>query len=136
MRKLTNHIVEGDSTNHQLTIEVLDKPGHGGACHLYQIEGFNTASNPSDVLAERPGNPYDYSTLLFQNGPIREFGVNGVTQEALLAILIDRLLGFQSGPFACEDNEEALTHLRAALECLQRRTRARIARGVEGTHEK
>ena len=31
MRKLSDHIVEGDAANHQLTIEIGDEPGDGGA---------------------------------------------------------------------------------------------------------
>lgn len=135
MRKLTDHIVEGDSANHQLTIQVLDQPGQGGACHLYKITGFSTGSNSSDPFKDLYGVPAEHATVLFQNGPIKQFGVNGITHEALLAILIDRLESFQAGPFACADNDEALYHGRAMLECLQRRTRERIARGVEGTNK-
>lgn len=124
MRELTDHIVSGDQAV-QLDITVLDEPGAGGANHLYQIEGFNSESNPS--------NPW---TVLFQNGPIKEHGVNGVTQEALLAIVIDRLRSFQAGPFACRENAIALTHFEEGLMWLQRRTVARIKRGVEGTNQK
>jgi hypothetical protein len=134
MRTLTDHIVEGDSANHQLTIEVADEPGQGGANHLYLIKGFNTKSNGSDPFTALYGTAADHSTVLFQNGPIKEFGVNGVTQEALLAIVIDRLNSFQAGPFASGDNQVALNHCLAALGALQERTRKRIARGVEGTH--
>ena len=73
------------------------------------------------------------SNVNFQNGPIKEIGVNGVTHEALLAIVIDRLRSFQAGPYSCRDNAIALTNLEDALMRLQRRTRERIARGVEGT---
>ena len=131
MRELTDHIVPGDSANHQLKIEVLDEPGAGNANHLYRISGFNTITNPGEFRA-----PQDADFRLFQNGPIKEVGVNGTTHEAEAAILIDRFEGFQKGPYACEDNEQALLHLRAFLDCCQRRTRKRIARGVEGTHEK
>lgn len=136
MRKLTDHIVEGDSANHQIAIEVLDEPGAGGACHLYDLRGFDTASNLSDPFKRRYGTSADHSTVLFQNGPIREVGVNGVTHEALLAILIDRMRSFLAGPYSCRDNAIALTHLEEALMWLQRRTRERIKRGVEGTHQK
>lgn len=129
MREITTHIVEGDSANHQLKIEVVDEPGSGGASHAYNIAGFNTETNPSVK-----GNQYYGELIVFQNGTIKENGVNGVTQEALLAIVIDRLESFQKGPFACSDNEEALEWARKCLSVLQRRTRARIARGVEGTH--
>lgn len=136
MRELTAHIVEGDSANHQLKIEVLDEPGQGGACHLYRISGFNTQTNPGDFYVAKYGAPQTEAVRLFQNGPIKEAGVNGTTHEAELAILIDRLECFQNGPYASSDNEFALLGLRNALYHLQARTRARMARGVEGTHEK
>src|SRR5271155_737366 len=125
MRQLTDHIVEGDSANHQLSIEVLDQPGQGGANHRYRISRFDTESNGSEESGLLRGAKD--AIILFQNGPIKEFGVNGVTQEALLAIVIDRLECFQRGQFACEDNAFALAHCKAALLELQRRTRARIA---------
>lgn len=122
MRTITDHIVENDAANHQLLIEVADEPGAGGANHLYQI----TTPPPH-------GKQWD---VAFQNGPIPENGVNGTTQEALLAIVIDRLRSFQAGSFSCRENAVALTHCEDALMWLQRRTRARIKRGVEGTHAK
>ncbi len=134
MRAITDHIVEGDAANHQLSIEVIDEPGAGGACHSYRITGLDTASNASDPFIARHGSPATYSSVLFQNGPIPEVGVNGVTQEALLAVIIDRLRSFQAGKFSCRENAIALTHCEDALMWLQRRTRARIKRGVEGTH--
>jgi hypothetical protein len=136
LRELTAHIVPGDSANHQLKIEVMDEPGAGNANHRYRITGMQKQRNPSATEEDcEPG--YCLETIvLFQNGPIKEVGVNGTTHEAELAILIDRFEGFQKGPYACEDNEEVLHHLSMALQGCQRRTRARIARGVEGTHEK
>ncbi len=129
MRTLTDHIVEGDSANHQLTINVTDEPGQGGANHRYEIGGLSTEGNASRAELPAEGG----FVVLFQNGPIKEHGVNGVTQEALLAIVMDRLRSFQAGPFACQENGEALAYCAAALHQLQKRTRARIARGVEGT---
>lgn len=142
MRQLTDHIVEGDSVNHQLVVTVMDEPGHGGACHRYLISGFNLKTNPalSETEGDSIGNEEfaspDSGCIIFQNGPIKEVGVNGITHESLLAILIDRLEGFQSGPYACEDNALALMQLKLALRNLQARTMRRIERGVEGTHEK
>ncbi len=136
MRNLTDHIVEGDSANHQLKIEVQDEPGAGGANHLYHVTGFNTGTNPSCPFTARHGQPAEHATVLFQNGPIKEVGVNGTTHEALLAILIDRMRSFQAGPYATPTNAQALEHMELALSHLQERTRQRIARGVEGTHQK
>lgn len=50
-----------------------------------------------------------------------------------MAVVIDRLQGFQSGQYACRDNAIALTKLEEALMWLNKRTNDRIARGVEGT---
>lgn len=134
MRTLTDHIVEGDSANHQLSIEIMDAPGQGGANHRYEIAGFDTTTNQSDDSLGRTLTGITRCIVLFQNGPIQQFGVNGVTQEALLAIVIDRLRSFQAGPFASSWNASALLKCEDALEDLQMRTRERIARGVEGTH--
>ena len=135
MRKLADHIVSGDQAV-QLEIEVTDQPGQGGANHKYEVTGFDTSKNLSKVGDNGFGHEFSRMVVLFQNGPIKEFGVNGITQEALLAIVIDRLRSFQSGPFSCRENAIALTKCEEALMWLQRRTVARIKRGVEGTHEK
>ncbi len=136
MRILNDHIVEGDSANHQLTITVTDGPGQGGANHRYEITGFDTSTNGSDDSLGRVLTGVTNCVVLFQNGPIKEVGVNGITHESLLAIVIDRLRSYQAGPFACRENEAAQILCTDALGLLQQRTRARIARGVEGTHEK
>ncbi len=128
-RILTGHIVNPANDRIQITVE--DEPGSGGANHRYHVDGFATGSNDS----EGQDVSTDHVVLLFQNGPIAEKGVNGITHEVLLAILIDRLEGFQRGPYAGADNAMALCHLREAQTALQRRTRERMARGVEGTHQ-
>jgi len=111
--------------NDPLDITVMDDPGSGGAHHNYRI------SWPAESVSGQ-----NRITILFQNGPIKEHGVNGITQEVLLAIVIHRLRCFQAGPFACEANAIALSHSEAALEALKSRTRERLARGVEGTSTK
>ncbi len=123
MRQITDHVVVGD-TAPQLVISVLDEPGQGGANHQYSIRWNNERDRTE---------PHCF--IGFQNGPIKEHGVNGITQEALLAIVIDRLRSFQAGPFASPENEIALGHCQEALYRLQARTRARIAQGVEGTNQ-
>ena len=95
-------------------------------------EKYGNASHAYGIMFEGKEDHDIY--IDFQRGPIKEVGVNGITNEALLANLIDRLEGFQSGPFACELNAEALSHLQQALNCLHTRTKEREARGVEGTN--
>jgi len=138
MRELTAHRL--NPSNDLLKVAVLDQPGSGGACHAYLIEGFDCASNPSvatllDVAADRLDERVS-TVVLFQNGPIADVGVNGITHEVLLAILIDRLERFQSGPYSCRENALALTKLQEALHWLHHRTASRMARGVEGTNNR
>jgi hypothetical protein len=116
MRAINEHKV--NPANDQIFLTADDAPGQGGANHAY------TASLPNGIN-------YRFD---FQNGPINEVGVNGLTHEVLLAILVDRMRGFQSGPYACTENALALASLEMAQHYLHSRTRARMERGVEGTH--
>jgi hypothetical protein len=132
-RLLTDHV--SNPCNDNLTINASDEVGSGGAHHLYEISGFDLSTNPSYPESLKAEESTDYVLLLpFQNGPIGEVGVNGITHEVLLAILIDRMRSFQSGQFACRENALALTKLEEALMWLNRRTASRVSRGVEGTH--
>src|SRR3990167_8244780 len=125
-RELTSHKVNG--MNELLRIDVLDEPGQGGACHLYGITSIE--SRNSDVP------PAVMCPIRFQNGPIGEVGINGISGEALLAIILDRLECFHDGPYGWETNRRALIYVENALDELHSRTRDRMARDVEGTHEK
>ena len=98
-----------------------DQPGNGGASHVYNIA----------ILTEQTGQSAAH--IQFQDGPVREAGPNGISDEALLAILIDRLQGFQRGQYSCRENALVLTKLEEAMHWLQHRTQQREARGVEGT---
>ena len=124
MRELTSHKVNG--LNESIDILVIDEPGQGNACHVYQVIDRSIPSGDPRCGLVR-------CEVQFQNGPIAEHGVNGVSQEALLAIVEDRLIGFQSGPYANRENAVALTKIQEAMMWLQKRTRDRMARGVEGT---
>ena len=125
-REITSHRVNG--LNEALAINVLDQPGQGNACHEYQIIRDTHNNGEYDQV--------ELCNIKFQDGPILEAGVNGISGEALLAIVEDRLIGFQSGQFACRENAVALTKIQEAMMWLQKRTRDRMARGVEGTNVK
>src|SRR5689334_2056535 len=100
MRTINTHKV--NPANDLLEIEVLDQPGAGGANHEYRIKGPVEYDRQFGVV------------LNFQNGAIGENGINGLTQEALLAVVADRLRAFQAGPFACRENALALTKIEEA----------------------
>lgn len=71
----------------------------------------------------------------FQEGPIKECGVNGVMNEDLIAMVITRLEHFQKSEFSCRENALAITKLEEALLWLRKRTIGRENRGIEGTHK-
>lgn len=121
MRTITEH--EINECNKAIDIRADEPdPNNGNASHVYQliVHGKEDAT---------------MTTLSFQHSPIKEVGTNGITHEVLLAVLIDRLRGFQSSKYACRENALALTKLEEARMWLHERMRGRVARDVEGTHE-
>lgn len=125
-RELTDHKVNG--LNEAIRIGVLDDPGSGGANHHCLVQPIRKVGE-----MECPANEVN---IVFQDGPIQEVGVNGVSQEALMAVVIDRLRSFQAGPLPSRETAMALTHAEESLMWMQKRTRDRMARGVEGTMAK
>lgn len=82
--------------------------------HLYQV-----LAGPKTLNVE------------FQQGAVKENGVNGITSEALLAILIHRTEVLNKR-FPCRENSIATTKMQEALMWFDKRTADRKARGVEG----
>ena len=116
-------VVEIGSQNYTKILAV-DEKGAGGANHSYRVVSMATVGENE--------TPVVYANVDFQHGAIKENGINGCHNEDLIAIVIDRLQGFQSGDFACRENAIALTKLEEALLWLNKRTNDRIKRGVEG----
>ena len=87
----------------------------------------------ADVVAEG-GKGRTLAEIHFQEGPIKETGVNGVNNEDLINMVICRLEHFQNTPYKCRENALAITKLEEALLWLRKRTMDREAREVEGTH--
>lgn len=99
-----------------------------------------TALHDFIVLANDEDQIIDFETskilgeIHFQQGPIKECGVNGVMNEDLLLMVITRLKAFQNTEFACRENAIAITKLEEAVLWLRSRTTERESRFVEGTH--
>jgi hypothetical protein len=73
-----------------------------------------------------------YIDITFQNGPIGEVGINGCQVEDVIAVIIDRLRELNVPPYNTRETSLAITALEEADNWLERRTRDRIRRGVEG----
>lgn len=109
---IDSHHVKGYAFN----IEVAAVPivRYGMASYTYNL---------TKTYNDKPGYQF-IKGLNFQIGDPSVFGVNGVTNEALLAIMIHRLQGFQNNPATnCSENQEAINHMELAMEALYSRTR-------------
>lgn len=147
VREIIAHRVGAFSLNDAVKIHA-GPAGKGGASAKYEIalvthrkeqpmiaeiERLMDAGFIVQILPDGQVEVVKLTRLEFQSKPIagpEDF--DGITNEALLAVMIDRLQGFQAGEFKCRENAIALTNLEEALMWLQKRTRERLARGVEG----
>lgn len=115
MRSITDHH-DGHGLNESIII-TTDEPDQSGAAHHYEasIGGVGVVN------------------VQFQKGPRNvEGSTPGATEAALLAILIDRLRGFQAGPYSCRENAIQLTKLEETLHWTKARADSRAKRGVLG----
>lgn len=90
------------------------------------------------------GNPAGGSTfgdgfaISWQNGPLGRGedrkAANGAFVENIIVAAIGRLEYYQASRFNCQENADALAHLKSALEACNRRTARREQQQVEGTH--
>jgi len=117
---LTAHIVEGDQN---LILRALDDEGFGGAHHVYEV---------TESLSEDELPVGQTAHIIFQNGPAKEVGMNGVQHIHLLAMIADRLRAFQRSEFACDENAACLAAVEQAMHWDRERTRRRIAQKTEG----
>ncbi len=101
---------------------------------VYEEANFNyNAPHRFQVVAKESQEVL--SCIHFQEGPIKECGVNGVCNEDLLVMVIRRLEGFQNSEFKCRENACAITKLEEALLWLRKRTMGRENRGIVGTNK-
>ena len=108
---------------------------------ITSVHDTDEDGNPSGGRAE--GNRF---MVAWQDGPVatedgrqesRRF--NGFTVEDMIYVTMHRLEYYQeggdpAGKFSCQENVDALRFLNLAVGRLNDRTRARMDRGVEGTH--
>ena len=100
------------------------------------INQLDSNGNPSGGSANGVG-----VSIQWQNGPLgrgtERLIPNGAFVETIIDIIRQRIEFYQTasaGKFACRENAIAITKLEEALLWLEKRTRDREARQVEGTH--
>lgn len=98
------------------------KPGH-----RYILANFEQPENGQTIqFIEKEPDPSEPAKLYTVS--------DGTTNEEMLAVLIDRANHLQN-KMPCQENTDAIEHLRSALAAWESRTAKRKARGVEGTHQ-
>lgn len=92
--------------------------------HHFKVRRIDPVTlSPAEVLGE----------INFQEGPVKENGINGFNNEDLILMVLTRLRSFQESKFACRENEKAIEKLEECVMWLRKRTTDREIRNVEGT---
>lgn len=92
--------------------------------HHFKVRKINPVTlSPSDIV----------TVVNFQEGPVKENGINGLHNEDLLLMVLTRLQSFQESPYACRENEKAIEKLEECVMWLRKRTLDREMRNVDGT---
>jgi hypothetical protein len=127
-------IMEMIETKHDLLITKYTKVLEEADYKYNAPHTFKVIKAQEETSEEHKGENLVLSEIHFQEGPIKECGVNGVCNEDLLVMVVRRLEGFQNSEFKCRENACAITKIEEALLWLRKRTMGRENRGVEGTH--
>lgn len=100
--------------NAAITIEADDARQYG-VSSFYSIKVHDGSAAPLVVC------------IPFQERWNGQSELRGVTEEALFAVLIDRLRGIQIGPLANPETNRALVYAQRALHAMKQRPRLRTA---------
>lgn len=119
-REITSHH-DGFGLNDNIKITADAKSGPGGASHTY------VATVDGEEVAR----------IHFQEGPLKAEGSKaGISERALLMIILDRLQCFNEGQFRTRENAVAATNIEQGAMWLHARAMERARRQVLGSYEK
>jgi len=110
-------------TGHRYELANFENPEKDGQIISFIIHKELKAKHENNGGLPLPGQSNELVTIS-----------DGTTNEEVLAVLIDRLT-FLNSKFPCRENSVAITHIETALMWLEKRTKDRIKRGVEGQHK-
>lgn len=119
--KIPKRYLETLTTVNQYIMKVLT-PGH-----WYRVDGFEDPEKGAQDIHFIHKEPVEGSDELVTVS-------DGTTNEELLEVLINRM-GFLQSKFPCRENAIVLRNLEESLMWLEKRTKDRKARGVEGKHK-
>jgi len=126
-RQITDH--KNNKFNREcVSVVTADERASDNAHHKYEIRV--TAADKNGCVP--PETFVEVCQLNFQNGGLKEVGANGITDQALIAIVLDRIRSFNDGQFRCRENSMVITKLEEAMLWMEKRSNDRARRGVEG----
>ncbi len=125
-RPLTDH--QNNAFNRKcVAVYTDDERASDAAHHKYKI-----VVNSWTEDGESGSYPVEVCDLKFQNGGLKEVGANGITDQALIAVVLDRMRSFNDGQFRCRENSMIITKLEEAMLWMEKRSNDRARRNVEG----
>lgn len=97
--------------------------------HKYELANFENKEFPGQILQfiHKEPSTEDNTVLITVS--------DGTTNEEVIEALIARI-SYLQGKFPCKENACSITHLEEALMWLEKRTKDRLKRNVEGKHLK
>jgi hypothetical protein len=93
--------------------------------HRYELPNFENKDEQGQILQFIHKEPETEGSTQLKTID------DGTTNEELLEVLIDRVK-FLQNKFPCKENACCITHLEEGLMWLEKRTRDRVKRNVEG----
>jgi hypothetical protein len=97
--------------------------------HTYELSNFENKNEKGQILQFIHKEP-----ISLDSTELRTVS-DGTTNEDVIEALIDRM-NYLNSKFPCRENSIAITHLETALLWLEKRTKDREKRNVEGKNEK
>ena len=121
----------------QICLILLNKNSRGGT--VMEVRNNKFTQNYTKVYCEddwKFNAPHHFTIssvegkvlneIHFQEGPIKEVGINGVNNEDLLLAVVTRLEAFQNSDYRCDENAEAINAIYEAVDALRKRTNKRV----------
>lgn len=97
--------------------------------HTYELSNFENKNEKGQILQFIHKEPVSLGSTELMTVS------DGTTNENVIEALIDRM-NYLNSKFPCRENSIAITHLETALLWLEKRTKDREKRNVEGKNEK
>jgi hypothetical protein len=121
MRQIFTQSAQGSSA---LRITADQPPFRGMASHRYVVEGFDTAQNRAVRTGGFVPRFRELSVIFETEGASNDFNPDGITMDALLAILADHLQGKLAGPTGSMGKQLALEYIEGARDVLAQESQA------------